>query len=397
MAGKKYTVDIGWPPKLTTDQLPWPTYPPKLAAEQLTARDINLPDSEKKDINERLVRILKEENPQLSNEQIWEVVQHANNILDYKLGGVGTATAQDIQFHQQHKNLAHSAYQSLKLQRAHAEAKHRIRSTLDQVPYLKLLNDVFTWLQKGDYKLEKPQGNAWHKLMTAFAQSKVKVCRNEDNTSAKSTQELFFNTAVLRGDAYKKAQVFVVEHNWGGLFTGEDLESEFKLPGEENAFDFVINGRRVIFTCNEDWCEMFVRSDQEDIWFLMISDRTSSFARRQNELDDLAQFILRQIKAISISLESEVATTEVVRAPHKLNAKREKQGKLPIRDYHIVSLARRTRPERLLTPSNPGERNSPRLHFRRGHWVHYPNHKTWRKWTLVGDPDLGFIDKHYRL
>jgi hypothetical protein len=40
---------------------------------------------------------------------------------------------------------------------------------------------------------------------------------------------------------------------------------------------------------------------------------------------------------------------------------------------------------------------SPRLHFRRRHWRHFVNHKTWIKWTLVGDPDLGFIDKDYRL
>jgi hypothetical protein len=33
----------------------------------------------------------------------------------------------------------------------------------------------------------------------------------------------------------------------------------------------------------------------------------------------------------------------------------------------------------------------------RGHWRHYERHKTWIKWTLVGDPDLGFVDKHYRL
>jgi hypothetical protein len=30
-------------------------------------------------------------------------------------------------------------------------------------------------------------------------------------------------------------------------------------------------------------------------------------------------------------------------------------------------------------------------------WRHFVSHKTWIKWTLVGDPDLGFIDKEYRL
>lgn len=38
-----------------------------------------------------------------------------------------------------------------------------------------------------------------------------------------------------------------------------------------------------------------------------------------------------------------------------------------------------------------------RMHFRRGHWRHYQEHRTWIKWMLVGDPDLGIIEKHYRL
>ncbi len=38
-----------------------------------------------------------------------------------------------------------------------------------------------------------------------------------------------------------------------------------------------------------------------------------------------------------------------------------------------------------------------RLHVVRGHWRHYEEHKTWIKWHLRGDPDLGFIQKHYSL
>jgi hypothetical protein len=38
-----------------------------------------------------------------------------------------------------------------------------------------------------------------------------------------------------------------------------------------------------------------------------------------------------------------------------------------------------------------------RLHFRRGHFRHFDGWKTWVNWCLVGDPDLGFVDKHYKL
>ena len=115
-----------------------------------------------------------------------------------------------------------------------------------------------------------------------------------------------------------------------------------------------------------------------------------------NENDALAQFCdgaLAPIGAICIS--PEAAVHEVIRAPFRLNKKREHAGKLPILDHHTISLARRQR----ATPSpfEPGERRSPRLHWRRGHWRHFDNTRTWIKWMLVGDPDLGFVDKYYRL
>ena len=103
-----------------------------------------------------------------------------------------------------------------------------------------------------------------------------------------------------------------------------------------------------------------------------------------------------QIRAISIALDSEVAIKTLVRAPHKLNIEREKDGKPALLDYNVVMLngsnRANYRPYR-----GAGTHRSPRLHFRRGHWRHYLEHKTWVRWTLVGNPELGFIDKEYRL
>ena len=103
----------------------------------------------------------------------------------------------------------------------------------------------------------------------------------------------------------------------------------------------------------------------------------------------------KQIRAIAIALDAEVIETECVRAPEKLNKAREKRGEPPLRDYHIVSLAQRHRAAPL--PDHERRHRSPRLHFRRGHWRHYEEHRTWVRWTLVGNPDLGFIEKEYRL
>lgn len=63
--------------------------------------------------------------------------------------------------------------------------------------------------------------------------------------------------------------------------------------------------------------------------------------------------------------------------------------------HHVISLAnRRNRPAAL---GGDGSSRRRRLHFRRGHWRHFETHKTWIKWMLVGDPDLGFVEKEYRL
>jgi hypothetical protein len=42
-------------------------------------------------------------------------------------------------------------------------------------------------------------------------------------------------------------------------------------------------------------------------------------------------------------------------------------------------------------------RHKKRLHFCRGHWRHYEKSKTWIRWCLKGDPDLGFVDAEYKL
>jgi hypothetical protein len=87
-----------------------------------------------------------------------------------------------------------------------------------------------------------------------------------------------------------------------------------------------------------------------------------------------------------------------VRIPSKLNAARERRGKSPLPDYHIINLANRKRYAPVPEDLRAGDkRNSPRLHFRRSHVRHYANYTVRIKWCLVGNPDIGFIDKDYRL
>jgi hypothetical protein len=101
-----------------------------------------------------------------------------------------------------------------------------------------------------------------------------------------------------------------------------------------------------------------------------------------------------QIRAVCILLEVKPEVHDVVRVSEKLNASRERSGRTTLRDYHVVNLKRPVaRPHDGVV--TPGTRK--RLHWRRAHWRHYPNHRVRMKRMLVGDIDLGFVDKEYRL
>lgn len=83
-------------------------------------------------------------------------------------------------------------------------------------------------------------------------------------------------------------------------------------------------------------------------------------------------------------------------APHKLNSKRIKNGKLPFYSYKVVSVipARNKK-----TPSSDGTesgRQSPREHLRRGHIRRLsPGKNTWVQASVIGAATKGHIDKTY--
>jgi hypothetical protein len=215
---------------------------------------------------------------------------------------------------------------------------------------------------------------------------------------------------------WTEIQPFVVQHDWASAFkNAEEFNSEaplmgligasrhgpnlgriaadWKPPFNNCAFEFRISGKTVI---------VFSRVDQEDdettiVWLLPWVCIDGVWIAPEDEANKLEPFILasQQVRAICVALDAEVATHDVVRQPFKLNKKRADNGKLPLFDYHVVSLAKKSRPSSL--PTSHGTHRSPRMHFRRGHWRHFAGFRTWVRWTLAGNPDLGFIDKEYRL
>jgi hypothetical protein len=240
----------------------------------------------------------------------------------------------------------------------------------------------------GELRLEKPQGSSLHHLI--------------DCMKAKGHTDHPYLGAI------GKFESFIVEHDWAEAFKGaEDFDGgDFRLPFDNTCFEFRVNGLRLLMLMgyvdeqpygmvatgiNHEW---YVNSDRfkfEDGRIKSVTHGTMGTDELQGKL---LEFIGAQVRAVCIMLDAEVAISEVTRAPLALNQSRIKKGKAPLRDYHVVSLSKRTR---TVHDGATGEGGKKRMHFRRGHWRHYIDHRTWIKWMLVGNEDLGFVDKHYKL
>lgn len=217
------------------------------------------------------------------------------------------------------------------------------------------------------------------------------------------------NSSPLNITALKEYKVFVVQHDWAKAFEGASdyaVNNTIRIPFDRCAFEFRISGQSVIVLTDQSPTNP---ADIRYLFFVHLNKTWSPDGCDVEKINGVHQavprlptgnekhltFAIEQIKAICVALDAQVAVHEVIRAPHKLNEKRVSKGRVPLFDYHVVDLSRRARTSR---PENstPTGRHV-RLHFRRGHWRHYTNHKSWIHWMLVGNPDLGWIDKEYRL
>lgn len=192
-----------------------------------------------------------------------------------------------------------------------------------------------------------------------------------------------------------QSQIFVVRHNWGAVLAGAIAEAdEVRLPYELCAFEFKLRGSPAILFAYQvqqqgpiSWRVTWeVANHPVRLWRV---GQNSGLAA------DLIKLLSRQVRAICVALDAEIATSTVISAPEALNRKRERTNKPPLQAYHVVDLNRRT-------AGQGGVASKPaagvvRLHFRRGHWRHLDGGKVWVNWCLVGNPDLGWVDKEYRI
>lgn len=199
----------------------------------------------------------------------------------------------------------------------------------------------------------------------------------------------------------KHSNTIVVKHDWYNALGDmlQYLTGDVRLPYPITVFEFRMHGKSVTTlasqeqeegVCHEIEFTHFVEFEK-DKWF------------RLNNQDEMMQKAIalaeRQALAICIALDAKIAESVKITAGSQINKKRIKAGKTPLKNYHIVDLAQQFKNKKSNSEAiASGERKSPRLHWRRGHWrVIDADKKIWINWMLVGNVDLGFIDKHYRI
>ena len=250
-------------------------------------------------------------------------------------------------------------------------------------------------------RLERANSSVAHQLHQSIHDGALFIGGDKDSLSKRMSASRIKEYDEL----FTVAQSFVVQHDWAAAFKNATDYAEFgkfKLPYEVCAFEFRVSGRPVIVLATEADTVVYVQLAVEanGSWFsfehaMPFDDCLEGFGDPGFPEIALMVFLAPQIKAIAVALDAEVAETDVVRAPERLNRARAKAARRPLKDYHVVSLSSRARAKSLASTGQSGTRR--RLHFRRGHWRHFETFKTWVRWTLVGDPDLGFVDKEYRL
>jgi len=243
------------------------------------------------------------------------------------------------------------------------------------------LNAIEQWSASGPFRLEQNDCSRVHRLAEVCAAGQLVIIEETKHLTSEHLQTML---AV--------GHVFVVRHDWSAAL-GDAAPAEggdFNLPFERCIFEFRVSGHNIIIVatqaegCSEHAAHLFVECAGQ---WVALGASAQSFGP--------THLVWHQVFAICVALEAEVATSSVTRAPEALNRKRERKGAPLLRDFHVIDLARRRR----VAPGASGgsQQSRKRLHFRRGHWRHFEASKTWIKWCLVGDPELGFVDKEYRL
>ena len=272
---------------------------------------------------------------------------------------------------------------------------------------------------------------AWNEL----SPERLKIAKNEHTRSHKVIEAIVAgqcsdvkgNRSMRDYHPFTDAQFFVVKHDWAGVLgpaisdVMDSIEKvdaynndnpatapmkilrtnveggSFKLPYPNCVFEFMVDERCMLLKVVQEQATGHVGDFLLTNLYVQAGDWWYVYGYDTLQSSKLFDLLWRQILAISVVLDSKVAETVVVNPNGALNKKRLKNKKPPLYSYHVVDLALRHR--YMKTSLARPYQGVVRLHFRRAHDRTYEKSgETIRiEWTLVGNPDLGFIDKHYRL
>lgn len=298
--------------------------------------------------------------------------------------------------------------------RAERESHEALRRHMRHV--YSVVSQLYRWIEKlpRPFRLERPTVDATWMLVDKMRSGRG-VYRESDYLKKQITTPDSFKIDIATF-SHREVPRLRVEHDWAGAMakgTSEDLAAEFKPPAPVAMFEFQIDGHLVVAPVIDLEKQknrppdigavgfpLCLHHPPTDEWFITsVTDWDVDgwcHHRVPNDVvGEFCEFIGWQLRAICIALDAEVAVRKVVRSPYAGSPRDSKPVQVGD-EYHVVSLATRARAARLDGPSLPTGRHV-KMHFRRGHWRHYEDYRTWIKWMLVGDPDLGFVDKHYRL
>ncbi len=262
-------------------------------------------------------------------------------------------------------------------------------------------NDLELWA-KDFLVFEKPAGGAVASLRQAFRHKEVQ-----------SMHEILADMPVQSfEEVFDDAEIFRVEHDWFKAIrkAGEFDSGSFRLPYETSVFEFQVSRKPVVAMClnygsdtSENEIVMQIAVESFFGWALSHNLYRHNGGQwevmqggasiKEDKMEHLVELVGNQIRAACIALDAEVAATTLVREGHEGKGRETKEH--PAYEFYTISIASRSRPEAL--QSHGVSKGTKRLHFRRGHWRHFTASKTWVRWCLVGNPELGFIDKQYRL
>lgn len=300
-------------------------------------------------------------------------------------------------------------YAKLQREIGRAKVKHRKMERLSDADYEADVQQVSQTL-RGTLKLERPQGSSFHHLVQYVT--------------------LLGGDATLAETLSKDFQSMVIEHDWAAAFEGvEGMNDtgEVPMPFDDTCFEFRINGLRMLILMstfeggrmeailctgvNGHWYTTDERFTFRDGQFVISREIMRMGGKAVEAVGELLGLIGRQIRAVCIMLDAEVAEADEQHPSPALNKARRAAGRSELKPYHVVRIHRQHRHRTGVRGEATGARK--RAHVRRGHWRHFTvgtgreqytdkdgilRSRTWINWMLVGDPAIvGFVDKEYRL